>query len=81
MVTVWQVAAGSVGRDYSDRFLSHGIAFVGDQGEAAMKQVHLGDTMILKGGVSQILAVGRVAARNGKFKDSGDKDRLKDFDG
>jgi hypothetical protein len=41
----------------------------------------LGDMIILKGGVSQILAMGRVVARDGKFKDSGDKDWLMDFDG
>ena len=41
----------------------------------------LGDMMILKGGMSQIVAMGRVVARDGKFKDSGDKDWLMDFDG
>ena len=28
-MSVWQVAAGSSGRDYTDRFLRHGMAFVG----------------------------------------------------
>ena len=37
--------------------------------------------IILKGGMSQIVAMGRVVARDGKFKDSGDKDWLMDFDG
>jgi hypothetical protein len=30
-MTVWQVAAGSEGIDYTDRFLRHGMAFVGGE--------------------------------------------------
>lgn len=80
---VWQVAAGSIGRDYTDRFLRHGMAFVGgDTPCSAMdEQVQLGDKIILKRGMSQIVAVGRVVERNGKFKGNGDKEWLRDFDG
>ena len=78
---VWQVAAGSIGRDYIDRFLRHGMAFVGgDTPCSAMdEQVRLGDKIILKRGMSQIVAVGRVVERNGKFKGNGDKEWLRDW--
>lgn len=58
---VWQVAAGSAGRDYTDRFLRHGMAFVGGGTQCyAMDQyVEIGDKIILKRGMSQIAAVGR----------------------
>jgi hypothetical protein len=82
-MTVWQVAAGSLGRDYTDRFLRHGMALVGgdDQRATMQNNVQLGDKVILKKGLSQIVAVGRVVARNGKFKGDGDKQWLCDFDG
>ena len=43
--------------------------------------VQLGDKIILKRGLLQIVAVGRVVARDGKFKGDGDKEWLRDFDG
>jgi hypothetical protein len=80
---VWQVAAGSVGRDYTSRFLRHGMAFVGGDTQCSYmdQYVQLGDTMILKRGLSQIVAVGRVDMRDGKFHGNGDKEWLHDFDG
>jgi hypothetical protein len=81
-MAVWQVAAGSAGRDYTSRFLRHGMAFVGGDTQCStMEQVQLGDTMILKRGLSQIVAVGRVVARDAKFHGKGDKEWLYDFDG
>jgi mannose-6-phosphate isomerase-like protein (cupin superfamily) len=82
-MAVWQVAAGSAGRDYTDRFLRHGMAFVGGEIQCSTMDngVQLGDTIILKKGMSQIVAVGRVVARGGQFKGDGDKDWLQDFDG
>ena len=81
-MAVWQVAAGSLGRDYSDRFLHHGIAFVGgDAACAAMEQVKLGDTLILKRGLYLVIAVGVVVERNGICRSAGDKEWLRDFDG
>jgi hypothetical protein len=53
----------------SRRDLRHGIAFVGGANQ-------FGDKVILKRGMSQIVAVGRVAERNGKFKGDEDKDWL-----
>jgi hypothetical protein len=80
---VWQVAAGSVGRDYTDRFLRHGMAFVGGDAQCVTMDQHvqLDDKIVLKRGLSQIVAVGRVVARDGKFKGDGDKEWLSDFDG
>lgn len=80
---MWQVAAGSMGRDYTDRFLRHGMAFVGgeDQCSTLDVSVQLDEKIILKRGLSQIVAVGRVVARDGKFKGNGDKEWLRDFDG
>jgi hypothetical protein len=80
---VWQVAAGSKGRDYADRFLRHGMAFVGGDMQCFTmdKCVELGDKIILKRGMSHIVAVGRVVARDGEFKGNGNKEWLRDFDG
>ncbi len=80
---VWQIAAGSMGRDYTDRFLRHGMAFVGGDTPCSTMDdyVQLGDKIILKRGMSQIVAVGRVVERDGKFKGDGDKGWLRDFDG
>jgi hypothetical protein len=84
---VWQVAAGSAGRDYTGRFLRHGMAFVGGDIQCSTmdQYVQLGDEVILKRGLSEIVAVGRVVARDGKFKGvadkHGDKQWLWDFDG
>jgi len=82
MQKVWQVAAGSSGRDYSQAFIEFGMAFVGgDVSRNAMKQVEVGDHIILKRGMSEILAVGVVVERNGKCKGDDDKPWLRDFDG
>jgi len=82
-MSVWQVAAGSTGRDYTDRFLRHGMAFVGGENQCLTLDgsVQLDDKIILKRGLSQIVAVGRVVTRDGKFKGDGDKGWLRDFDG
>lgn len=78
----WQIAAGDAGRDYADVFLRHGVAFVGGDGPTeGMKGVAQGDCLILKRGISQILAVGTVCERGGCVKGVGDKVWLRDFDG
>lgn len=82
MGNYWQVAAGSDGRDYSDVFLKYGLAFVGGyKQEAAMAHVEPGDYMVLKHGLSEILAVGVVVQRGGKHNGNGDKEWLLDVDG
>jgi hypothetical protein len=78
----WQVAAGSAGRDYSDVFLKYGMAFVGgDVQRKTMNSVSVDDRMVLKRGMSEILAVGEVVERNGQSIGDADKDWLRDFDG
>ncbi|WP_431855324.1 hypothetical protein [Azospirillum sp.] len=78
----WQIAAGSEGRTYADAFLRFGMAFVGGQGHCrTMTEVQPGDVVILKRGMSEILAVGEVVARNGQHSGIGDKAWLCDFDG
>jgi hypothetical protein len=78
----WQVAAGSAGRDYSKRFLLWGMAFVGGDGHIdTMKQVAVGDVMVLKSGLSRILAVGEVVKQNGKLSEPKEKPWLDDLDG
>lgn len=48
----WQIAAGSEGRDYADRFLQFGMAFVGGDSQiAAMDRVNAGDVVLLKRGL------------------------------
>jgi hypothetical protein len=87
-MTYWQIAAGSASRDYSADFLKYGIAFVGDEKQiATMTQVQVGDLVILKKGMTEIVAAGTVVDRNGKCKgnavDSGEEDKhwLRDYDG
>lgn len=73
----WQIAAGSKGRNYADRFLRHGIAFVGGENQvAAMRQVAVGDIVLLKRGLSEIVAVGEVVRRNGVHRGESDKEWL-----
>ena len=76
-------AAASIGRDYTDRFLRHGIAFAGGRNNCSTinASVKIGDKIILKRGLSQIVAVRRVVERKGRFKGDGYKDWQLDFDG
>lgn len=81
-MTYWQIAAGSNGRDYADRFLQHGLAFVGGEWQCdTIKAVKAGDVVVLKRGLYQIVAVGRVVERDGSIGKVGGKDWLRDFDG
>ena len=59
------------------------MAFVGGETQCSTmdESVQLDDKIILKRGMSQIVAVGRVVTRDGKFKGNGDKEWLEDFDG
>ena len=78
----WQVATGSMGRDYTKECLKFGMAFVGGDGNVeTMKEVKSGDCIILKQGKSTIAAVGRVVERNGICTGVDDKEWLRDFDG
>lgn len=78
----WQVAAGSRGRDYADRFLQFGMAFVGGEEHVRkMAEVAVGDVVLLKRGLSQVVAAGDVVQRNGVHRGDGDRDWLHDFDG
>ncbi|MBI3680826.1 MAG: hypothetical protein HY235_10555 [Acidobacteria bacterium] len=78
----WQIAAGSKGRDYADQFIRFGMAFVGGDKQCdAMTAVNSGDVILLKRGMSQVVAAGEVVERNGKHIGEGDKKWLRDFDG
>ena len=80
-MSYWQIASGEGARDYADRFLNHGIAFVGEQFERNMRQVQVDDVVILKRGRTEIVAAGKVVEREGKHVGVGDKEWLRDFDG
>lgn len=78
----WQIAAGSIGRTYSNLFIKFGMAFVGGERQiATMNEVSKGDIILLKNGLHEIVAVGEVVEREGKYKGNGDKSWLWDFDG
>jgi hypothetical protein len=65
-MTTWIVSAGDRGRDYADYFFRFGVAFVGGDGQREyMKQVAVGDTILLKRGLSEFLAAGKVVERDG----------------
>lgn len=79
-MTYWQIAAGANGRNYSRDFLRYGMAFVGGKGNAkAMSEVREGDTILLKQGLSRILAAGRVVKRGEHSTGHAAKDREKDW--
>lgn len=81
-MTTWIVSAGDKGRDYADHFFRFGMAFVGGDGQReSMMQVVVGDTVLLKRGLSEFLAAGRVVERDGAVSGDGDKAWLRDFDG
>ena len=78
----WQIAAGSKGRNYVDQFLKFGLAFVGDEPYVTtMSMLAPGDIVVLKQGMSRIVAAGHVVSRNGKHSGCNDKAWLRDFDG
>ncbi len=78
----WQVSAGYSGRDYTKEFLQYGIAFVGgDTQIRTMNKVKANDRIILKRGLSEIIAVGEIIVREGKVNGNNDKAWLMDFDG
>jgi len=80
--TYWQIASGAMGRDYWKDFVRYGMGFVGGKRKiATMAQVRAGDRMILKRGMSKIVAVGEVVERDGKANGNLDKAWLRDFDG
>ena len=88
MSTYWQIAAGSAGRDYSKLFLKFGMAFFG-AGATKLGNINVGDTVILKQGITAISAAGKVVQRDGehsgnRYEDSSDKkdkEWLLDIDG
>ncbi len=78
----WQIAAGSKGRDNAENFLSTGMAFVGGKTqEDTMTPLQLEDVVVLKKGLSKIVAVGEVIEQNGIFQGNGNKEWLNHFDG
>lgn len=81
-VAYWQVAAGSLGREYRNEFLRYGLAFVGgDENIRAMGRVRAGDRVLLKQGRTSVVAVGEVIERDGKCGGLDDREWLHDFDG
>lgn len=77
----WQVSAGYFEREYTEEFLLYGIAFVGADRLDKIIKVQADDRIILKRGVSEIIAVGVIVERDGKVKGNNDKAWLMDFDG
>ena len=78
----WQIAAGAFGRDYSNEFIRFGMAFVGGDNQVAeMENVEVGDRILLKSGLAQLVAVGEVVKREGGHRGKDDKEWLRDFDG
>ena len=82
MANYWQIAAGSQGRDYSEYFIRFGMAFVGGKENAdLMSEVKIGDRVLLKSGLSKLVAAGEVVNRDGEHSEEGDKEWLRDVDG
>lgn len=78
----WQIAAGGQGRDYSKDFLRYGMAFVGGRQQTEyMQSVQEGDCMLLKDGLSKIIAAGHVVKRKGRSSGHAreDMDRTKQW--
>jgi hypothetical protein len=82
MMRYWQIASGAAGREYSKDFVRFGMAFVGgDVQVATMEKVEVGDRILLKRGLNEVVAVGEVVQRDGAHRGVDDKDWLRDFDG
>ena len=63
----WQIAAGADGRSYGMDFLRYGMAFVGGwDNTQLMQHVSEGDCILLKRGLSQVVAAGHVIKRDGR---------------
>ena len=77
----WQVGCGSFGRDYADKFIAYGMAFVGGEFSGTMEKLKVGDRVLMKRGMTEVVAAGQVVERDGKHKGVGDKEWLCDFDG
>lgn len=78
----WRVASGAFGRDYAKDFIRYGMAFVGgDAKVAAMATVNVNDRILMKRGISEVVAVGKVVERDGEHRGQDDKEWLRDFDG
>jgi hypothetical protein len=85
-MATWEIAAGAFGRDYSQFFLRHGMAFMGCEFWDSLARVRPGDIAILKRGISEIVAVGEIVSRDGRHNGLADvndtsKEWLWDFDG
>ena len=77
----WQIMSGSEGREYGELCLKFGMAFVGGDFEDTIKQVKVGDRIVLKQGNQTILAAGEVIQKNDAHWGCWDKEWLRDFDG
>lgn len=79
----WQIAAGDCGgRDYIDDFVRYGLAFVGGTSQIAkFSTVKTGDILLLRNGLSDIIAAGTVVERDGRCGGINDKLWLHDYDG
>ena len=64
-IEYWQIASGSEARDYSDDFVRLGMAFMGKTYWEPMMSIKAGDQVLLKSGMSRLLAVGVVVERDG----------------
>lgn len=83
--TYWQIGSGQGERDYSRECLDYGLAFVGagDSGRE-MEKVNEGDVLVLRRGVSCIVAVGRAIKHGKEVTGLANEEKmswLKDFDG
>ena len=74
MTKYWQVASGAGDRNSYEEFINWGIAFIGErywrpERGKGMRHVEKGDRMLLrgrKGDAEEIVAVGEVAAYEGR---------------
>ena len=82
----WQIRCGSFGRDYAQEFLRYGMAFVFIGFNDVIDALEVGDRVIMKRGMTEVVAVGEVVQREGKHKGNAQEDGdsrhwLRDFDG
>lgn len=82
----WQVGSGQQGkREYAEECIKFGMAFAGIEAwDKGMKDVVEGDVVVLRRGLTEIVAVGKVVEHAGEVAgraDEGNKPWLKDFDG
>jgi hypothetical protein len=75
-VSYWQIGSGQGEKDYSDKCLKYGVAFVGERcWDKKMERVQENDVVVLRRGTRHIMAVGRAIKHRGEVTGLADEEK------